>query len=237
MDHDPQDNQSSEDNNYQPQYHWLSPLRDIQPSIFNPEIVPNPEDNPISGIDSELFAERATNTSAETGSSTCAGYQHRDVQISNQSFTWPTMSTTGADLMSNRTSRQPDAHWPTYQGQNVRTTEENTKTPSTNSAYPNIALSLDPLQRDHGSTERQSCSHTCRNQHTSNESDTRTTQTQFNINWGQGNQQEREIRNENHPLIPQHRTRLPHPQTNILENNANFSLAPIGTPSTSSGFG
>ena len=43
MDHNPQDNQSSEDNNYQPQYHWLSP--------------PNPVDNPISGIDSELFAE------------------------------------------------------------------------------------------------------------------------------------------------------------------------------------
>ena len=40
--------------------------------------------------------------------------------------------------MSNRTTRQIDAHWPMYQGQNVRTTEVKTREPSTKSAYPDI---------------------------------------------------------------------------------------------------
>ena len=70
MDQDPQDNQSSTNNSYQPQYHWLSPLLDIQTGFFNPETGLNPEDNPISGIDPELFAARATNTSAMVGPST-----------------------------------------------------------------------------------------------------------------------------------------------------------------------
>ena len=52
---------------YQPRYAWVSPLRDIQPGIFNPETTSNPEDNPISGIDPELFTERATNSSARAG--------------------------------------------------------------------------------------------------------------------------------------------------------------------------
>ena len=75
MDQDPQDNRSSTNNTYQPQYHWLSPLRDIQTGIFNPETGLNLEDNPISGIDPELFTKRATNTSARTGTSTHSGYQ------------------------------------------------------------------------------------------------------------------------------------------------------------------
>ena len=73
MDQDPQDNQPP--TSYKLQYHWLSPLRDIQPGIFNLELASNPEDNPIHGIDPELFAERATNTSARTGTSTNLGYQ------------------------------------------------------------------------------------------------------------------------------------------------------------------
>ena len=180
-----------------------------------------------------MFTERATNTSAGTSSSTHAGYQYQDVQINNQAFTWPTMSTTGTNLTLNRTSCQTHAHWPTYQGQNARTTEANTRTPSTSFAYPNTAHSLDPLQRDHDSTEH-------RNQHTSNASNTRTTQTQSNVNWRQSNPQEREIRNENHPHMPQYRTCFSHSQIDILENNANISdisMAPIGTRSTSSGFG
>ena len=64
-----------QDNNYTPQYHWLSPLRDIQPGIFNLEPASNPEDNPMHGINPKLFAERATNTSARAGPSTHTGYQ------------------------------------------------------------------------------------------------------------------------------------------------------------------
>ena len=75
MDQDPQDNQPPTINSYGLHYHWLSPLRDIQPGIFNLEPASNPEDNPIHGIDPDLFTERATNTSARTGTSTNSGYQ------------------------------------------------------------------------------------------------------------------------------------------------------------------
>ena len=75
MDQDPRNNQPPTNHNHRLQYHWLSPLRDIQPDIFSLEAASNPEDNPIFGIDPELFAERATHTSARTGTSTNSGYQ------------------------------------------------------------------------------------------------------------------------------------------------------------------
>lgn len=108
------------------------------------------------------------------------------------------MSASGGNLMSNRTTRQIDAHWPMYQGQNVRTTEVKTREPSTKSAYPDIthnAYKLDPLHRDHDSTEWQSRSQERRNQNTSNKSDTRTPQTQSNTIWEQGNPPDGENRN------------------------------------------
>ena len=97
MDQYPQNNQPSGTGDYKPHYHWLSPLRDIQPQIFNPEMVPNLEDNPISGIDTDLFTERATNTSEETGSSTHVGYLYQGIPTNNQIFTWPTMSASGGN--------------------------------------------------------------------------------------------------------------------------------------------
>ena len=75
MDRHPQDNLPATSSSYTPQYHWLSPLRDIQPGIFNLEPASNPEDNPMQGIDPELFAGRATNTSARTEISTNSDYQ------------------------------------------------------------------------------------------------------------------------------------------------------------------
>ena len=75
MDRHPQDNLPATSSSYTPQYHWLSPLRDIQPGIFNLEPASNPEDNPMQGIDPKLFAGRATNTSARTEISTNSGYQ------------------------------------------------------------------------------------------------------------------------------------------------------------------
>ena len=166
MDQDPQDNRSSTNNTYQPQYHWLSPLRDIETGIFNPETGLNLEDNPISGIDPELFTKRATNTSAMAVPSTHTNYLYPDTQVTNHTFAWPTISATNVDLTSNRTSLQTDAHWPAYQGLNTRTTTANTKTPSTNFAYPTTTYSLDQLPKDHDSTGRQSRHHNHRNQQT-----------------------------------------------------------------------
>ena len=131
---------------YQPWYNWLSPLRDIQPGIFNPELTSNSEDNPISGIDPELFTERATNSSARAGPSTHSCYQHQDIQINNQSFTWPTTSVTGKNQSSNTTSLDTDTRWPAYQGQNAQNMKANMKTPSTNFTYPDTKHRSDPLQ-------------------------------------------------------------------------------------------
>ena len=75
MDQDPRNNQPPTNHNHRLQYQWLSPLRDIQPGIFSLETKSYPEDNPIHGIDPKLFAERATNTSARTETSTNSGYQ------------------------------------------------------------------------------------------------------------------------------------------------------------------
>ena len=75
MDQDPPNNQTPTNHNHKLQYQWLSPLRDIQPGIFNLDTTSYPEDNHIHGIDPELFAERATHTSARTETSTNSGYQ------------------------------------------------------------------------------------------------------------------------------------------------------------------
>ena len=77
MDQDPQDNLPPTSSSYKSNYHCLSPLWDIQPGSFDLDPVSNPEDNPISGIDPELFAEGATKTSARTGPSTHTDYQLR----------------------------------------------------------------------------------------------------------------------------------------------------------------
>ena len=80
----------STQSNYQPPYHWLNPLRDIQPGIFNPEPTSNPEDNLISGVDPALSTKRAIYSSARADPSTHSGYQHQDVQTQNQSFSCST---------------------------------------------------------------------------------------------------------------------------------------------------
>ena len=55
----------------------VKPLRDIQAGIFNLDTTSYPEDNHIHGIDPELFAQRATHTSARKEASTNSGYQTR----------------------------------------------------------------------------------------------------------------------------------------------------------------
>ena len=75
MDQNPPNNQTPTNHNHRLQDHWLSPMRDIQPGIFNMETTSYPEDNPILEIDPELFTERATHTSDRTETSTNAGYQ------------------------------------------------------------------------------------------------------------------------------------------------------------------
>ena len=150
---------------YQTHYHWLNPPRDIQPGIFNPEPAPNPEDNPISGVDPALFTERATYSSARAGPSTHLGYQHQDIQTKNQSFLWPTTSITSMNQSSNRTSLDTDTRWPAYQGQNLQNTKANMKTPSTTFSYTDAKHPLDPPTEGHGSTKQHKHYHNHMNQH------------------------------------------------------------------------
>ena len=74
MDQDPSNNRTPTNQDRNWQYQWFSPLRDIQPSIFNPTTTTYPEDNNIHEIDPELFAEGATHTSVEPEKSNNSGY-------------------------------------------------------------------------------------------------------------------------------------------------------------------
>ena len=88
MDQNQKNNQTPTTNNYQ--YRWLSPLRDIHPSIFGPEMAQNTEDNPMSNIDSTLFTEKTPQASVHPRTLKNTSYVN-DLSV-NQLFQWPTMS-------------------------------------------------------------------------------------------------------------------------------------------------
>ena len=148
-------------------------------------------------------------------------------------FHWPTMSTNDSSLTSNRTPLHTDTNWPAHQGTNARNREENVTTPPTNSVYPRTTHSQDPLRGDQDFFERQQRSQERRNQITSNESNSRITQTQSYANWEKNNAQTRETYKDSHPNKPQIWAHHP-PQHINIGNDFNLPLAPIGTPSTSS---
>merc|ERR1739836_152167 len=89
-------------NNYQ--YRWLSPLRDIHPSIVGPEMARSTEDNPMSNIDSTLFTEKTPQASVHPRTLRSTSYEN-DLSV-NQLFQWPTMSEYVTSPSINETSRQ-----------------------------------------------------------------------------------------------------------------------------------
>ena len=164
MDQDPPDNQTPTNHNLKWQYQWFSPLRDIQPSIFNLDTTPYPEDNNIHEIDPELFAEGATHTSARTETSTNSGYQTQQCWShptkDNQSsipYTEPATSpenrpTIGIDpAPRTEESTRPSTnvgqlHHSGFQHQDTQTTIQPKPWPATsttNSDQPSITNSLD----------------------------------------------------------------------------------------------
>ena len=111
MDPDPEKNQPPKANNSQ--YLWLSPLQDIQPSLFSPETATNTNDDPMSRIDSTLFAEELPRASASKGIP-------RDTGCSNnlsvdQNFRWPTMREYVTNPTINGTLRRTGTDWPNSQ--------------------------------------------------------------------------------------------------------------------------
>ena len=147
MDQDPLSRKPPNNDNHQSQYNWLSPLRDIQPNLFNPNAGSYPEDNHILDIDPGLFTERATNISMATGRSTNLDYPYPTLSNIDQTLTWPALSTAEMDLVSVRNTLQNQTHWPTYQGQSTQTRRDHTGTPTTNPAHPTPPL-ITPISQD-----------------------------------------------------------------------------------------
>ena len=220
----------STQSNYQPPYHWLNPLRDIQPGIFNPEPTSNPEDNLISGIDPELSTERATYSSARASPSTHSGYQHQDIQTQNHPFSWPTTSITSTNSTVTKTSLDTDTRWPAYQGQNTQNSEANMKAPSTNSAYSVANYPLNLPSKGHNSTGLQIHRYNHINLRTNNTPNVGTTPEQSDTNGGQRGPQRGQNQYMNTPHTPQYRTSLSQSHSGTSDNNANVPMAPIYTP-------
>jgi len=87
MDRNQENTQRSTTNN--DQYRWLSPLRDIHPSIFGPEMAQSTDDNPMSKIDSTLFTEKTPQASVHPH--TLKNTSHVNDPSIDQLFQWPTM--------------------------------------------------------------------------------------------------------------------------------------------------
>ena len=222
---------------YTTQYRWPNPLRDIQPGIFTSEPAPNPDDNPIFGIDPELFTERATHSSVSTGQSTHANHQHQNEQVVNRPFSWPTTSTAGNNQPCNITPLHTDTRWPAYQGQSAQNTEANRKTPSTNAAHPDTEYRLDPLHHGHGSNEQQTHRHSYADQHTGGASSIGSTSTHSEIDKGHSNPRKRETQHTLHPHDPQFRTSISHSHSNSARYGDTTPTTNINTQSTSDELG
>ena len=222
---------------YTTQYHWPNPLRDIQPGILNPETISNPEDNPIFGIDPELFTERATHSSVRTGQSTHADYQHQNNQVFNQTFSWPTTSTTRNEQSLNITPLHTDTRWPAYQGQSAQNTEANRKTPSTNAAHPDAEYRSDPLHYGHRSNEQQTHRHSYASQLAGGASSIGSTPTHSEIDKGHSNPRKGTVQYTEHPHIPQFRTSTSHSHPNSTRNGDTTPKTNIITQSTSAELG
>ena len=132
MDQNPENNQPPKTNNYQ--YQWLSPLRDIQPSIFGPEMASNTEDDPMSRIDSTLFTEGAPQTSVNSQTLKDTSYSN-DLPV-NQLFQWPTMSGYVMNPTTNGISLLTGTNWPNPRDAQAIVRDTNKSVPSTSTAHP-----------------------------------------------------------------------------------------------------
>ena len=141
---------------YNNETNWLSPLRDVQFSQTSAHrTMSDPDDNPITRINSDLFSKRATNTSENADSSRSAGHQDQNIPTINENYTWPPLLASGEQPPTNRTSRLTETSWPTQHYENreqtTRTTEKTAGEHSNSSTNPETtqgATTLGPLPQE-----------------------------------------------------------------------------------------
>ena len=134
MDHSQENTQIPTTNN--DKYRWLSPLRDIHPSIFGPEMAQNTEDNPMSNIASTLFTEKAPQASVHPHTLENTGYTN-NLSI-NQPFQWPTMPEYVTSPSINEVPQLTETRWPNNSNTQATVTETDKSTPSSSLTYPQI---------------------------------------------------------------------------------------------------
>ena len=209
------------------QYLWLSPIRDIQPSIFGHEATPNNEENPMSNIDSTLFAEGATQTLVASGASKDTDYSN-DLPV-NQLFQWPTMPEYVTSPSNNETPRPTETSWPNNSNTQAIVTETDRPTPSSSLTYPRVNHPMDSTRKDQKSTEIHNLDEYGGSHIFNNKSDIGPTQSQANFQRNQRNQQDQIIPGEDYPYTTRYRERL---QTKASRQDKH-PMRPIGTPATS----
>jgi hypothetical protein len=229
MDQNPEHNKPPKTNNYQ--YQWLSPLRDIQPSIFGPETASNIDDDPMSKIDSTLFTEGAPRTSVNTQTLAETSYSN-DVPVS-QLFQWPTMSGYVLNPTTNGISRLTGTDWPNPRDAQTTITETNKSVPSTSTAYPQTSHQPDPIQKDREPIRYHRHTNGEGNHNTIKESNIGLDRSQADFQWMQRDPPERVTSDEDYPYTTQYRERLQAKASRQIKN----PMAPIGTPATPTGPG
>ena len=225
MDQNQKNNQTPTTNNYQ--YRWLSPLRDIHPSIFGPEMARNTEDNPMSNIDSTLFTEKTPQASVHPRTLRSTSYEN-DLSV-NQLFQWPTMSEYVTSPSINETSRQTETVWPNNPNTQATATETDKSTPSPSLTYPRVKYPMDSTRKDQESAGNHHSDEHEGNRNLNNKSDIGPTQSQANFQRSQRDQQDQIIPGEDYPYTTRYRERL---QAKASRQTRN-SMPPIGTPTTS----
>ena len=195
MDQNPEHNKPPKTNNYQ--YQWLSPLRDIQPSIFGPETASNTDDNPMSKIDSTLFTEGAPQTSVNPQTLADTSYSN-DLPV-NQLFQWPTMSGYVMNPTTNGISLLTGTDWPNPRDAQAIVRDTNKSVPSTSTAHPQINYPTDPIQKDREPIRYHRHNKGEGDHNTTNESSIGPNKSQAGFQRKQRDQQEQIISDEDYP--------------------------------------
>ena len=225
MDQNQEINQIPTTNNHQ--YRWLSPLRDIHPSIFGPERTQNTDDNPMSNIDSTLFTEQTPQASVHPRTLKSTSYAN-DLSV-NQLFQWPTMPEYVTSPSNDETPRPTETSWPNNSNTQAIVTETDRPTPSSSLTYPRVNHPMDSTRKDQESTEIHNLDKYGGSHIFNNKSDIGPTQSQANFQRNQRNQQDQIIPGEDYPYTTRYRERL---QTKASRQDKH-PMPPIGTPATS----
>ena len=227
---------------------WLSPLRDIrvdQPSANTS--IPDLNDNPIDRIASNLFFERADNTSDNADLPTSAVYQNQSTLIINENHTWPPILSQNQQSQITEMSQQTIGTWPKHYYNNREQPDINLERnagerfnystgPEATRITTSLGSSTTRTAYQPGACDPNEINY--RGNHHDINIISGTSHTRSSHIWEQDNNLEREPPNYNWaqsqtPRQPEVETC---PLIDLREQHNTLRTAPIGTPSVSSGF-